>query len=287
MRHVITLSTIPPRFSLIGPTLRSLVAQRSRPEAVELYIPRSYRRFPQWGGGLPDVPPGVTIIRVDEDFGPATKILPAVRRYRGQDVDLLFVDDDHHYPPGWAAGYLEVRRQHPEAVVCASALSIAGIGRVWVDTSRQPRARPAPPAWDQLGYQLGRLSSRLRPVRLFGPPLGPVFRKFEQSGYVDVAEGFAGVALRPEFLDDAAFTIPSVLWTVDDVWISGHLARRGIPIWADSELFIARSVTATVATEALYTATIDGANRAAANRACVDYFRETYGIWGGSASQSA
>ena len=38
MRHVITLSTIPPRFAGIGPALRSLVAQRSRPEAVELTI---------------------------------------------------------------------------------------------------------------------------------------------------------------------------------------------------------------------------------------------------------
>ena len=79
MRHVITLSTIPPRFAGIGPALRSLVAQRSRPEAVELYIPRSYRRFPDWGGGLPEVPEGVRIVRVDEDLGPATKILPAAR----------------------------------------------------------------------------------------------------------------------------------------------------------------------------------------------------------------
>ena len=92
MRYVISLSTIPPRFASVGPCLNALLRQTARPEAVELYIPHSYRRFPQWGGGLPEVPAGVTIVRVDEDLGPATKILPAARAWRGQDVELFFVN---------------------------------------------------------------------------------------------------------------------------------------------------------------------------------------------------
>jgi hypothetical protein len=73
-RYVISLSAIPPRFAHLGPVLDSLLRQRPRAEAVLLYIPKSYRRFPEWDGALPDVPEGVEIRRVEEDLGPATKL---------------------------------------------------------------------------------------------------------------------------------------------------------------------------------------------------------------------
>jgi hypothetical protein len=40
-----------------------------------------------------------------------------------------------------------------------------------------------------------------------------------------------GAVIRPEFFDDTAHKIPGVLWAVDDVWLSGLLAAKGIPIW--------------------------------------------------------
>ena len=39
--------------------------------------------FVQPGGGLPEVPEGVRIVRVEEDLGPATKVLPAAQAWRG------------------------------------------------------------------------------------------------------------------------------------------------------------------------------------------------------------
>ena len=77
-----------------------------------------------------------------------------------------------------------------------------------------------------------------------------------------------------------------MLWTVDDIWLSGTLTRLGVPIWADKDLFDVREILATSQHYALYKAVIEGANRVAANRACIDYMRETYGIWGGVATQS-
>jgi len=286
MRHVITLSTIPPRFSQLGPVLASLAAQRSRPEAVELYIPRSYRRFPQWGGGLPEVPEGITIVRVDEDFGPASKVLPAARIWRGQEVELIYIDDDQICAPNWAEGFLQVRREHPEAAVCASINSVKRIGRNWEADSPQPRAVRAPESFQQLGYQL-RNFLRTPFRRKDGLKLVCAFRKLDRTGYADIAQGFTGVALRPDFFDETAFQIPPVVWAVDDVWLSGHLARRGIPIWADQRLDRITPIANVVHTASLRDSTIDGADRDGANLACVDYFRDTYGIWGGSASQSA
>ncbi|MDM7932951.1 glycosyltransferase family 2 protein [Tabrizicola sp.] len=287
MRHIISLSTIPPRFAAIGPTLASLVGQSSRPEAVELYIPKSYRRFPTWGGGLPQVPDGVTIVRVDEDLGPATKVLPAARTYRGQELDLLFADDDHFYRPDWAQRFLMVRKAHPTAAVCASGTTVARLGRDWVSDGPLPKAVRAPRPSEQWGYWLRRLLANSRRPDPTRPQLRAAHRKLDRSGHVDIAEAFAGVALRPDFLDEDAFVIPPVLWAVDDVWLSGQLARRHIPIWADRRLNRSVAIRGVVDTTPLLRAVIEGADRRAANLACVDYMRETYGIWGGSVGKAA
>ncbi|MBA3911283.1 MAG: hypothetical protein C0524_15775 [Rhodobacter sp.] len=284
MRNIICLSTIPPRFATVGQTLVTLVRQKSRPEAVELYIPQSYRRFPGWGGGLPDVPDGVRIVRVDEDFGPATKVLPAARAYRGQEVELLFADDDHCYSPDWAQRFLNVRKAHPEAAVCAAASSVAYMGRDWRADAPLPRAVMAPERRKQFGYWLRKFLATARRGDPGKPRLEEKFRKLDRSGYVDAAMANAGVAVRPDFFDEAAYTIPPILWAVDDVWLSGHLARRGIPIWADRRLNCAQEIRTLSATDPLFRAVIDGAGRKEANLACVDYMRETYGIWGGLAA---
>ena len=92
--------------------------------------------------------------------------------------------------------------------------------------------------------------------------------------------------MRPEYLDDAVFDLPPVLWAVDDIWISGHLTRRGIPIWADRSLECSQVFAGLYQHHALFKSVIDGADRAQANLACVDYMRANYGIWGGEATQS-
>ena len=79
---VISLTTIPSRMPHIRPTLDSLLDQRTPFDQVNLYIPKHYRRFPDYDGTLPDLPDGVTIRVVDEDFGPASKVLHAVRELR-------------------------------------------------------------------------------------------------------------------------------------------------------------------------------------------------------------
>lgn len=286
MRHVITLSTIPPRFSQIGPTLRSLVRQRARPEAVELYIPQSYRRFPQWGGALPEVPDGVTIIRVEEDLGPATKILPAAKAYRGQGVELIYGDDDRVFSPGWTRTCLALRNDHPGTAICGAGFSIEErYGYRFADTPR-PRAVVAPDPHAQLGVHLRRFLKSVSLPGRQGPRLKPQVRRFDRSGHTDIAEGYGGVMVKPEFFDDAAFAIPPVLWAVDDIWLSGTLARRGIPIWADRSLCRVSEVIDTSQHFPLHKAVIDGADRHGANRACIDHMRAVYGIWGGVAVQS-
>lgn len=281
MRHIISLSTIPPRFGHIGATLASLLAQKARPEAIRLYIPRRYRRFADYDGSLPAVPDGVTIVRVDDDLGPATKVLYAARDLRGQAVDILYCDDDRCYLPDWSSRLLRARAARPDDAVAAGGRSLASLNLPDYHPKPHPQAVLAPSGKDQMGFQLRWLWMSLR--RLAGTPitLSAPFKTIDRSGYVDVAQGFAGVAIRPDFLDDPAFDIPPVLWSVDDIWLSGEMARLGVRIWAEAGANRSRAVLAAGSTRPLFKAVIEGANRDDANLACALHMQRTYGIWGG------
>src|SRR4051794_32719177 len=63
--RIISLSTIPPRFDRLAPTLKSLVEQSGAIDEIRLYIPKRYRRFPDYDGSVPSVPDGITIVRPD------------------------------------------------------------------------------------------------------------------------------------------------------------------------------------------------------------------------------
>ena len=84
--------------------------------------------------------------------------------------------------------------------------------------------------------------------------------------------------VRPEWFDDAAFDIPQVALAQDDIWLSGAVARAGVPIWLEGGVPDPRDTEAEVLGP-LSKAVVDGADRAAANLAGIAYLRRTYGIW--------
>lgn len=269
---VITLSSIPPRYPKIGPVLESLVAQRA--DAVCLYIPRAYRRFPDWDGALPDVPGAVEIRRCDTDLGPATKVLPAAQDFAEQDVDLLIADDDHIYGPGWARSFLDLKPKHPGAVIAQGGWQADAYAESQSQRELQPRAVRRWRATD-LEFQARYLWQRLsRGAALKAPPR----RTFKRSGYVDVFEGYAGVLVRPEMFDPAFHEIPPVLWGVDDVWLSGMLTLRGYPIWLEGGILDPRQADAEREAP-LALSVVDGADRRNANRLGVEHFQRHHGLW--------
>jgi len=277
--RIITLSSIPPRFDLIGPTLESLVAQRSAADAVELYIPRSYRRFPEYDGQPPAVPAGVTVHQPEVDLGPASKILHAVARHRDEpEAQLLFCDDDRLYYDGWAAALFAEQAKRPEEAVALSGVNVEHTGL----SAYSPRRRPQHVAADRrfdVDYRLRRLRQILHVgVKRLPIHLKPPRRRIRTAGYADIFEGFGGVVVRPSFFDDEAYEIPGNHWTVDDVWLSGMLARRGIPIWLPAGLYEPRNIPG-YRTEALHLWEPSNHNRAQLNANCANYLRDTYGVW--------
>jgi len=271
---VVTLSTIPPRFGQIGPTLDSLLAQERRPDRIEVNIPRTYRRFPDWDGTLPSVPDGVHIVRVAEDLGPATKVLPTAQRYRGRDADLLLCDDDRAYSPRWAGTFLAARARHPRAAITRRGMTVAMV------TGTAARTLPAPRAvrrWriTDLEFQLRFALARLRRGRAAPEPMRRVWKR---AGLIEIFEGCDGVLVRPDFFEPGDARIPDLAWSVDDIWLSGMLARRGIPIWLLANTYSSAN-TAARSSAPLADSQVGGVGRDAANRATVRFLQDTYGIW--------
>lgn len=270
---VLSLTTVPPRFPYVHENLNALKQQTAEIVEINLYIPRKYRRFEYDPADLPKVPVGVNLRLIDEDLGPATKVLPACEEYRGQDVQILFCDDDKVYDVNWAQRFVDAAKRHPGCAICEEGGGVEMphyAGDDWI-SSREPKAQFRTKG---LWYRLRRAVS----LGFWKPS------KAVSSGHVDILEGWGGVMVRPEFFDAASYAIPDLLWTVDDVWLSGCLERRNIPIWLNAEGKVRSKGSSNEVKEAALRKFEDqGHGRIAANRACIRYFRKTYGIWGGKA----
>lgn len=262
-RTILSLTTIPPRMSQLGPTLESLLRQTAPVEAILLWVPQRYRRDGFGEIRLPDLPQGIELRRCDTDYGPATKVLPAARAYRGQDVRILYCDDDRIYHPDWAQRMIDESDRFPEECICEAGERVA-----------VTQARAFGNTWR---YQLYTKLS----LGLYGHLHRRRIRALDPGhGLVDIAKGYGGVLVRPQFLTDAAYDIPDILWTVDDVWLSGQLALNGVRIRK-----VTRQVNSTKTGVAEVAALLDlvteEQGRDAANLACIRYFQQTYGIWSG------
>jgi len=277
---VISLSTIPTRFDKIGPTLESLLAQRGDIEEIRLHVPHHYRRFPDYDGRAPKLPEGIKLIRPETDLGPASKVLFSARDLRGSGRRILFCDDDQDYPQGWAAALIEAARDHPDKAVCLRGGRIDSLGfapprETWglPDAVTIPKRR-------NLRYQAQRLVQKS--TRPFRATLGdkPKRQYYRKAGRVDHFAGVCGVCVDPDWFDDLCFDIPPVIWAVDDYMLSGHMARRGVPIWAiAAPAELQPRLTDADSKTPLRLSVIEEHNRRQADTAAVRYFQETYGVW--------
>lgn len=278
---VISLSSIPPRFDLIGLTLETLLAQKADIKEIRLYIPRTYRRFPDYDGAAPKVPKGITVIRCETDLGPASKVLFCARDLRGTDTTILFCDDDRDYPAEWAGALFSEAARYPDRAICLQGRRISTLGFPEPDLPfGLPRAVESQRRFFD-AYRRARIRQQITGLFSSMPAPKPAKLAYDVAGLVDYFCGYQGVVIRPDWFDDAAFDIPKVIWAVDDVWLSGHILRKNIPIWASAFQLghVPLVHTKTHLTSPLVTAVIEDHARDDADRACVRYMQDTYGIW--------
>ena len=262
-------------------TLDCLVAQTARIDEIWLVIPRRYRRFPDYDGRLPDVPEGVRIVQTDDDLGPATKVLAAADMLRGQDCSILFCDDDQYYHRTWAEGLYSAHEADKERAVAMFGISVKRV--LTKDASRTYRnPHGAPPRRKfsllDLPYRAERLKQQLRAKQLYPKVAKPHRVHFSRGGYVDLLHGFGGVVIRPEFFADSDSEIPDHIRAVDDIWLSGVLAIRNIPIYVPGGILRPKHHKASGA-DPLSRTVNHGLDRDEANIEGIKYFQDKHNIW--------
>jgi hypothetical protein len=268
---IVTLTSIPARFPNLLAKVESLLHQTVAPEAIQIYIPKKYRRFPDASISLPKLPPGVEVIRVDEDLGPATKVLYAAKAYSDQNIDLLLCDDDRNQDPRWVERFATARYERPDDLICEEGWNIEDRLGLRRGFQEQPRAIRNPTRGKNLRYSAARaLTLGLRAIHR---------KVYDCSGHVDVFEGYLGALVPSSAFHQDAWEIPEIVWTVDDVWLSGMAAANGVKVWlnAVSRPYLRDSKFGAV--DALKNYSTRGVGRFEADRYCAELLREKYHIW--------
>ncbi|MEQ9467184.1 MAG: hypothetical protein RLN88_07195 [Ekhidna sp.] len=206
---VISMSVLPSRFKGLVPTINSLTDQTVLPEKIMIDLPRYFKRDQteyEIPGYIHDHPL-VEINWIDEDMGPATKLLPTVDFYEhNPDRLIIVVDDDQIYARGMVENYLVYEKKLPDA-----ALTLSG----WT----------VPDTFDH-GDKAQKYGGIVRFYRKDTSVNEPV--------RVDCLQGAASFAVKPKFFNGQIFDFanaPKEAFYVDDIWVSGNLARTKTPVY--------------------------------------------------------
>src|SRR6056297_3106773 len=177
-----------------------------------------------------------------------------------------------------AAGLLACADRHPDRAVALAGWDIAGLATR--SSFATPRHRRRSRTWD-MAYRAARLKQVLSGQARTPLSRKPPRRIIAQAGFADVFEGYGGVVVRPDFFDDLVFDIPAQAFHVDDVWLSGALARSGIGIWLTADQYEPKTTEAD-RHEALYRHRVAEQGRIELDAAAITLMRTRWNIWGGS-----
>lgn len=245
-RVVVSFTSLPRRFTKYAYTMLRLIKDQSYiPDVIYVAVPKTSRRskdsfaIPTW---LRD-DPLVKVLRPDVDYGPATKLIPALEAELAlghTHSRIVTVDDDNEGHWG--------RETLLQLVAYSLHFEDAVIGLTgWNVTCMVSNARCAPHEAGVPDRQFpDRLYNFIRPAddyachslsdwlpEYFSNCMGAIRKNF--VGFVDVLEGYRGVLYQPRFFDvDVLKTIvdpkhtPEYFLLSDDVWFSGWLSTRNV-----------------------------------------------------------
>lgn len=189
---IVSLTTTPTRARYLRATIASLLDQTCPADRIVLNYPEKA------SGGTLYPPPGTlglderVEIRRCTDEGPLTKLLPTLRAF--PEADIVVVDDDVIYPREFLATL--------KANIAQSASTV-------------------------LAYR----GVRLVPERSFAQQTHLFATAVDKPTPVDIVFGTWGYLLPAGVIEASAFSregMPAELGWVDDIFISGILARAGI-----------------------------------------------------------
>lgn len=206
-RVVITMSTIPDRIRLIGPTLASLLDQSVRVDEIAINVPLVSRKgleysIPSWLKRLRHV----KIHRVKKDLGPGTKVFDTLRR-ESPGTRVIAVDDDNIYNSNTIAVLVNSFEHHLKR---GEMVAVTNYGVTL-----------------QRDGSLPTMTERISVV-------------LQNEHETDLLQGFSGFIVDPVMFDDSIHHLedgPEEAISVDDVWLSGWLKLNGYRIMTSKFIY--------------------------------------------------
>lgn len=260
---IISLTTVPSRARHLSQFLNSINKQTVLPSRIELNLPAEYHKRSLGTVDRKCIPSDFDVHDC-VDYGPATKILPTLKRYTDSDARIIYCDDDRLYDENWIHKLTATSDRNPSSAVCDESISVNSVIYRYYHPHKNFRYKV------KKALSLG----RHRPYHT---------DKINQS---DIAQGFGGVLVKPSFFTDAVFSIPDVLWSVDDVWLSGDMTLNGTTIRWSGRSRDEKSSPVLVdghdlgrLPDSLNVSECDGFNRHSADYIAVRYFQKNFGIW--------
>lgn len=244
-RLVVSFTSLPHRFDKYAPaTIRLLKQQKYPPDHIYVCIPAVSRRsndtfrVPSWISE----DKAITVLRPKVDYGPATKLIPAVRaelKLKNTHARIVTIDDDNE--GGWSDQQLKSLFLYSLAFE-DSALGFTGWNVTCMTSDSRCKEMDS-------GVRTRQFSDRfynfIRPAddyachsladwlpEYYSNCLGAIRKNF--VGYIDVIEGYKGALYQPRFFDIEQIEsiisdkVPDGFFLCDDVWFSGWLSSKNI-----------------------------------------------------------
>ena len=206
---IISFTTVPGRINKSKYTIASILNQTIRVDEICIYIPNKSRKnieyiIPKWMKNLENNLPQFTIKRCNKDWGPATKIIPALIEFENTNSILIYIDDDIIYNKNMIETLISYSKLYPNYAICNQGWNVE--------------------RWNGKSSIIRRT---LHHATKYFPTLDPYNYTF-----TDVMQGFSGVLVKPRFFDNNKIVktnqYPQEVFFVDDVYISGHLNNQNI-----------------------------------------------------------
>lgn len=118
---IVSLTSYPPRYPSLLPTLKCLLTQSMRPDLVILWVtPEDAKQLPNNIIALKSK--GLEIRKYPDDLGPYKKIIPTLQIY--PDAFIVTADDDIYYERNWLKKLVQTWTGNTKQIVCHRAHKI-------------------------------------------------------------------------------------------------------------------------------------------------------------------
>lgn len=121
----VSMTTISSRVESAAKAICSILVGGLRPDCLLLNVsPEPFLA----DAGLPEIPPCLSALPIEiaycENYGPARKLIPALKRWWNDDALIVTADDDFLYPRSWLGQMVKATSTYPQCVVCYNARRI-------------------------------------------------------------------------------------------------------------------------------------------------------------------